>query len=124
MSKFEFTYEDEDGVETTVKFPAKWEVCGCCNGNGTTYLGWASRDQPAFTSEDFAEEGPDFAEEYFGGHYDKPCPECNGRTTVKVIDEDACTTPELKEALDAYHERQEDDAAYDRECRAERDFGC
>lgn len=80
-------YDAEIEEEVEVEFPAKWVVCPDCRGEGTTYLGWPAKDQPAFTREDFEYEGPDFYEDYMEGRYDKDCPNCKGRTTVKEVDE-------------------------------------
>tara|TARA_Y100000593_G_C4249652_1_gene306481 strand:+ start:231 stop:707 length:477 start_codon:yes stop_codon:yes gene_type:complete len=94
-------WEDEGDVE----FPAQWVICYDCNGNGTTYLGWASKDQPAFTREDFDYEGPDFYQDYMSGQYDAQCPGCRGSGKIKEIDEGAIkpNTPlsfKLKQYLD------------------------
>lgn len=61
----------------------EWAVCGTCHGKGTSslYLG-------SFSAEALWED-PEFAEEYMEGRYDKPCPECGGRTTVRAIREGA-----------------------------------
>lgn len=76
--------------EKEADFPAKWVICGDCQGEGTTYLGWAAKDQPAFTAEDFDYEGPDFYEDYMSGHYDRECPECHGQGKVLEIEPDKC----------------------------------
>src|SRR5690606_24275330 len=77
-------------------FTASWEVCGECDGQGTTMFGWRNADQPAYTAEDF-EEDPDFYSNMMAGAYDKPCPVCKGRTTIKVVDEN-----DIKNPLDVY----------------------
>jgi predicted methyltransferase len=75
-----FTDEGEEIV-----LPFRWEVCDYCEGRGTSsaYLG-------SFTSSEMWEMGEDFCEDYMRGNYDKPCPECDGRTTVAVVDEERC----------------------------------
>lgn len=116
----EKTFYNDKGDEEVIKFPTKWEICDDCQGNGTTYLGWASRDQPAFTREDFDREGPDFFEDYMSGAYDKECPACKGSGKVKVIDEAQCKLEDLKRLHDA--EREE--AEYQAICEMERRMGC
>lgn len=103
-------------------FPAKWVVCYDCGGDGTTYLGWSAGEQPAFTSEDFYED-PDFAEDYFGGFYDKQCPACKGRTTILEIEE-KFLNEEQAAFYKAYCDDQYEEYLYQREVEAERRFGC
>lgn len=69
----------------------EWEVCGTCRGRGTSslYLG-------SFSTEQLWED-PEFAEEYMEGRYDRPCPECDGRTTVQVVTEAAMERPLVAE---------------------------
>jgi hypothetical protein len=116
--------EDEDGdeVETTYSLPARFEVCPECDGEGSTYLGWRNRDQPAFTSEDLAED-PDWAEDMFAGAYDRACPECKGERVVLVVDERRLS-PADQEAWESYQEDQASEAYYDAIAEAERRFGC
>jgi len=121
---FEDTKDSAYDEEREVEFPAEWEICEDCRGKGTTYLGWAARDQPAFTAEDMAYEGPDFMEDYMTGAYDSQCPECNGSGKVKVIDSKAVeSNPELNKLYKAYIESVEQDAYYDAISRAERAMG-
>jgi len=121
-------YEDEKDHcfdnEKVVEFPAKWAICYDCQGEGTTYLGWAAKDQPAFTQEDFDYEGPDFYEDYMGGRYDAQCPACHGEGKVKEIDEKAVAkNPELKAHLNEHHEALRASAEIDAEMAAERRMG-
>ncbi len=44
-----YDHDKDEEFETT--FPAKYEVCSCCSGRGTTYLGWHASEQPAFTAK-------------------------------------------------------------------------
>ena len=76
---------DEDDVEREI--PTRWEVCPVCDGKGSHVN--PSIDCNGLTGEDFAED-PDFAEDYFSGRYDQPCNRCGGRTTVRVVNRDAC----------------------------------
>lgn len=96
-----------------VNLPARWFICSHCDGHGksSAYLG-------AFSMEDLAED-PDFAEEYFAGGYDKPCPECQGTGKVFALDRETNLTPAQAEALADYDEQQEAYAACEAERRAE-----
>ena len=109
--------------EMQVGFPAEYVVCGDCRGTGKTYLGWSAGDQPAFTQEDFAEEGPEFVEDYFSGSYDRQCPECKGENVVLEIVE-RLFTEEQKLFWKLYQDHLDEMHAYDAECEAERRFGC
>lgn len=86
-----------------VDFPSVWEICSDCRGEGKTYLGWAAKDQPAFTREDFDYEGPDFYEDYMNGRYDAQCPICKGTGKVKIIDEKAVNRNKRLKVLYAAH---------------------
>lgn len=87
-------YMREEGENVTIH--TKWEVCWHCKGSGSSsaYLG-------AFTADDMYELGDEFREDYMNGHYDRACPECNGRTTVREIDRDLTDESVLKE-FDSY----------------------
>lgn len=80
----------EDGTE--VELPFKFQICSICEGRGTSsaYLG-------AFTQSDMDEEGPEFMEDYFDGHYDRPCDECGGSGKVKVVDRARVNKKHLRE---------------------------
>lgn len=88
--------EDDLTEDTTVPLadrplfvvPARREVCGSCEGTGTTTR-HIECDGGGFTSSEWAEmcDGdPDFAEDYLSGRYDRPCDECNGANVVPVPD--------------------------------------
>jgi len=110
----------DDHVELVL--PAEWVVCHDCQGRGSTYLGWHSREQPAFTEEDMHEEGPDFMEDYISGRYDRQCPECKGRTTTLEISWDSLD--EKDPMIKAYMDHLEQEDYYEAECEAERRMGC
>lgn len=99
-----------DADEPTL-LPAHWEICGCCSGNGTT-----SRYMGSWTQSEWADEDPDFKEDYLAGNYDRPCEECKGLGRVAVVTEEACTTPEQKAAL----KFMRDEAEWRAEAAAER----
>lgn len=84
---------DTDG---TIRVPAVWAICDTCSGNGTSsaYLG-------AFTSDDLAELGHEFCEDYTAGRYDRACPDCDGTGKVLVIDDEAHLTDTQRAAIDA-----------------------
>lgn len=116
MSKTPVLYCD-DGSE--IDLPTKWEVCGSCEGRGTTSR-HVECDGGGFTSSEWAEQDQDFREDYLAGRYDRACNACGGRTTVKVVDYDRMS-PEQAAAYDSQ-------LAADSYCRAEemaeRRMGC
>lgn len=89
----EVTYVTDDGEEVTEALPAHWEICGVCEGEGSScaHLG-------VFTTDDFRED-PEFAEAYFGGSYDRPCGECDGSGKVQVIEVQKCMPLRYRRAL-------------------------
>jgi hypothetical protein len=104
---------DDEGNEVTL--PTKWAVCYACNGEGKTsaYLG-------AFTPDELDREGEDFVIDYWNGAYDRECETCNGRTTVKVVNEGMLTIPQRR--LWDRHERAMADLYAEQ--AAERRAGC
>jgi hypothetical protein len=102
---------DDEGEE--IALPLKWEICGTCEGKGTScaYLG-------AFTSDDFAND-PDFAEDYMAGGYDRQCDECGGSGKVQHINYDALSS-ELRKRVD---DAADDERAYRAEVEMERRMG-
>lgn len=121
----EYTEGNQDRFwddEYEFSFPAKNIVCPCCDGTGSTYLGWHSSEQPAFTAEDFYEEGPDFYEDYMGGRYDRQCPECKGRNVIGEIVEKAIPKAH-KPIWEAYCDHLRFEAEYAAEVAAERRMG-
>lgn len=103
-------FEREDGEKVTVQLPAHYEVCSTCQGAGksSAYLG-------AFTSSEWADQDPDWKEDYLSGAYDRQCETCKGLRVVPIVDREACKTPEQKEAL----EHIDAQAEYERDCRSE-----
>lgn len=105
-------YDDEGDLVT---LPTRWAICPSCRGEGssTRYLG-------AFTSDDMAELGPEFFEDYARGVYDRECDECYGSGKVLEIDTDRATPAQV-----GAYERHLDALAYMRaEDAAERRMGC
>lgn len=110
--------EDDEEYEISVDLPAKYELCDRCEGSGV-------HDSSAFSngvpSEMFDE--PDFAEEYFSGHYDVVCSECEGLRVVLVIDEDRLNE-EQKKHLELYHEYRHEENSLDLMYLEEKRMGC
>lgn len=97
-----------------------YEVCDSCGGRGTT-TSHIEPDGGGYTSSEWAEAcdgDPDFAEDYFDGVYDRPCPDCGGRNVVPVAD--WSTNPELEKLVDAEIQAECD---YQAEVAAERRMG-
>jgi DnaJ-class molecular chaperone len=90
------------------KLPWKYEVCGQCEGKGTSsaYLG-------AFTASEWAEQDDEFKEDYMSGKYDRPCETCGGRRVVAEVDRARCT-PQQLDAFDKEQQEEYEDAR----CRA------
>lgn len=120
MPTITFSTLDGEGCDLEIELPAKWEVCGRCNGNGKHVN--PAIDGNGLSREDF-DEDPDFEESYFRGDYDMKCEECDGRTTVVEIDEATCRAQGLEKELSMYWEYRRDMAAWDREVQAERRMG-
>ena len=110
MAKPTFRIEtfDKDGDELVLELPAKFEVCGTCEGRGTHVN--PSIDGNGLSAEDFAED-PDFEEAYFRGDYDVQCHTCHGEKVVAVPDYTRMTFAQ-KRAL-VRHRRSEAESARD-----------
>lgn len=101
---------NRDMIEWT--FPARWEICFTCDGHATTTR-HIECDGGGFTASEWAEacgDDPEFAEDYFAGRYDRPCPDCKGLGRVQVIDRERVTSWRDKIALRAYDAQLADDA--------------
>jgi hypothetical protein len=116
-------YTNRDAIQIT--FPARWIICPICDGNATTTR-HIECDGGGFTASEFEEachEDEDFADKYFGGFYDRPCPDCDGLGRVKIIDEDAVTGWRQRLLLKAYREQERDNRYIDAMQAAERRMG-
>lgn len=71
-----------DAPEPTPAFAR--EVCDCCNGTGTTWLGRTRGDAVCFTGDEWNHMHGDEQDEWMDGTYDRPCPECDGLRIVDV----------------------------------------
>lgn len=67
---------DENNNLVEVKFPAHWEICFNCEGNGSHTN--RSIDGNGLTYEDINNFGDDFLSDYLSGVYDVGCKVCNG----------------------------------------------
>ena len=80
---------DEDENETEHSFPAKFAVCGRCDGHGSVMN--PSMANHCYTEEEFNEtfHDPEDRAEYFkrGGIYDIVCPTCKGERVELVVNE-------------------------------------
>jgi RecJ-like exonuclease len=108
-------------------FPARWIICPRCDGHATT-TEHIECDGGGFTSEEWAEacdEDEDFAENYFSGAYDRPCPCCEGRGSIQAIDEDAIDRGGWRDAImyKAHLKWEREEAEYRAMCAAERRRG-
>lgn len=95
-----------DIAESEHEFPARFEVCGNCEGVGR-HLHPAIREH-AYTSEEWSEQDDDFREEYMRGGegiYGVTCETCRGDRVVPVVDTKRCT-PEQKQLFKMYRKQQ------------------
>jgi hypothetical protein len=98
---------EEEGLKSLV---LHWIVCPQCRGNGssTLYLGDVT---------EMIHEDPDFAEDYWRGHYDRECDTCYGRTTVPEVDENRTDAESLKVWHEWVQDYYETEAIYAMERR-------
>lgn len=105
---------NEGDPDDEVSIPARWDVCPSCQGRKHVPL-----QGIAFTQSEM-DEDPDFREDYFSGHYDRSCTECNGEGLVAVPDELRATPDQLN----AWSDHQADEADDRAMAEAERRAGC
>lgn len=98
-----------------VEFPAKYEVCPRCMGNGTHDC-----FDNGMTRDDMDEYDIDFAEDYVAGAYSKMCDECRGKRVVLVFDGSRATMEQLL----AYSEIEDEEFERHAIEAAERRMGC
>jgi len=70
------------GNESLGTVPFEYKVCPTCRGTGTVVD--PSVDERGIDPARFAGD-PEFAEDYFGGAYDEPCPQCEGENVVPEL---------------------------------------
>lgn len=74
-----------------ISWPAKWEICHDCRGEGSRVL-----HGMAFTSADIDEAGgQDFIDDMRSGLYDTVCEGCNGEGKTLIVDEEALDKHEI-----------------------------
>jgi len=110
-----FVIEMGDGDEKEI--PAEYQVCDVCDGKGTHVN--PGIDSHGLSREDF-DADPDFAEDYFSGAYDVTCNNCNGRNVEPVVAWERLD-PDTRKIVEEFID---DHYAYQRECEAERRYGC
>jgi hypothetical protein len=110
-------YNEDTEEDEEVEFPARYEVCGLCDGHGKHVN--PSIDAHGISAEEFYED-PDFREEYFAGTYDVACYRCHGDRVEPVVDETRCDKDKIKRLHD--HMKARADEA--RERYYERRMGC
>lgn len=107
------------GERRAFAFPAHFEVCARCRGEG-------KHVNPAIDGNGLDPHDPelddDFWEGYFDGRYDVPCECCGGNRVVPVVDVDALKGIKLARWR-LYERQQEEFAATEREHAAERAMG-
>lgn len=113
-----YVYDDE-GEKVPVTFPAHYEVCDRCRGEGKHVN--PSIDGHGISREEF-DEDPEFEEAYFAGRYDVTCEVCKGERVVLVEDEDQFTD-EQKVVWAKLETQWEDEAADRRLSEMERRMG-
>ena len=113
-------YTNRDALR--VAFPAKWEICQACKGNGTTSR-HIECDGGGFTASEWAEQDEEFRQDYMDGLYDRECCDCNGLGRVQTIDVDAIRGWRQKLLLRAYWEQEKDSRDIDAMMAAERRMG-
>ena len=107
-----FYEQVEHGEEVAHNLPTKWEVCDLCHGEGMHVR--PGVDASGFDSDDWEEQ-----EAYFNGAYDQLCNQCGGKRVMRVVDEGSCDP----KVLAKYNEYLADEAAFERQCLAERRMG-
>lgn len=88
------TIQGDEGDDLVVDLPARYEVCGRCDGAGKHVN--PSIDGNGITSSEWAEWDEDERDSYMNGAYDVTCEECGGLRVVKVADEEALSAEQLK----------------------------
>lgn len=82
MSTIAYTFWDEEAeTDIEVQLPAKYKVCGRCQGSGSHDC-W----EGGMTGDEMAEQGPEFIDDYLSGMYSVPCTTCRGQRVVLVVD--------------------------------------
>lgn len=123
LKEIEVTYTDDNGDENVDSFPAKYEVCGRCDGEGKHVN--PNIDGHGISAEEWENEWDEESREnYFNGVYDVICEKCNGKRVVLVpIDPEAMTQGQ-RIIYEIWCEQQRSDREMERMYEAERRYGC
>lgn len=120
MAKITFETLDEETNEVEIELPAKYEVCGRCDGEGKHVN--PAVDGNGISREDF-DQDPDFEEAYRGGLYDVTCERCGGKRVSLVVDVQECKRQGLERELAAYREHRRELREVDAISESERRMG-
>lgn len=105
--------EGAEEVEIEHDLPARWELCGLCEGEGKHSLAVSGE---GITESEWADWSHEERESLFAGEYDRRCEDCKGSGKILVVDREAIKDPELKKAYDRQvrqEERERRQAAID-----------
>lgn len=116
---------DDDLAEAEARhqleLPARYDVCGRCEGKGTH---WHEALSNGITQEDRDRDWDDDSWEWLmNGGMDVQCSECKGLRVVPVP-VDVVSSPEAQRALALYTAWMDDERDYRAMCEAERRMGC
>lgn len=115
---------NDDDSEEEHELPAKYVVCGRCDGHGSHLT--PSIGEHAYSAEEFNESFDDEeAQEYCtrGGIYDIQCVECKGNKVVSVVDE-THLSEEQKKIYELFQKQEEERLKSEREDAAMRRAEC
>lgn len=98
MDKLVIKYEveAEDGEVEELECPAKYVVCGRCEGKGTHCN--PAVDGHGISREEF-DQDPGFEEDYFNGVYDITCERCGGERVELIPDENSADKAAVKKYM-------------------------
>ncbi len=112
-------HDEATGDEISHDLPAKWEICGTCQGEGRHSLALGAiteEDRDQYWSEDEWDD-------YRAGGYDSQCDTCKGSGKVLEVDVPALVCRD-KALAAAYQAHLEDEYNYQQLCDMERRMGC
>jgi len=85
-----YFYTNPHEAAKGLNLPMHWAICSDCHGEGGRALhGLVLNEDQTGDSE--------FMEDYMAGKYDSSCSDCDGTGKVHVVNEERCTTEQLKE---------------------------
>lgn len=115
----EVTFYTDEGDEVVLDLPARWEICGDCEGEGksSAYLG-------ALTEDVRADWHPDELDDYLRGRYDRACECCKGSGRVLTPDLPVCQAEDEKLALRQWQQARKNREQDARTMAGESGFWC